>query len=115
MIEKVLTNKKGKRKLSIDDNENSSELATTTTTNTATAVDSVINDENDMKWAANYIEEQQTKLILNLLTDDAEKPVNTVENDDHEEEDIKEDDYKSLRPSLETMGLGKFIKRLLLS
>lgn len=112
MIEKVLTNKKSKRKLSIDDNENSSEFATTTTTNTETAVDSVINDENDMKWAANYIEEQQTKLILNLLTDDAEKPVDNVENNDNEEEeeDIKEDDYKSLRPSLETMGLGKFIK-----
>lgn len=105
-----MTHKKGKRKLSIDDNDDSeslSEVATTTITTTETEIESTGNDENDMKWAANYIEEQQTKLILNLLTDDGEKTVDKAENDD--EQETKEDDYKSLRPSLETMGLGKFI------
>jgi hypothetical protein len=57
-----------------------------------------------MKWAANYIEEQQTQLILSLLNDNVDKS----DDDDHDNEQRnKEDDYKSLRPSLETMGIGK--------
>ncbi|CAF4989592.1 unnamed protein product, partial [Rotaria socialis] len=56
-----------------------------------------------MKWAANYIEEQQTQLILSLFDDNAGKPV--VNNDDDNEEQDEEDDFKSFRPSLQTMGI----------
>ena len=65
-------------------------------------------DENDMKWAANYIEEQQTQLILSLLTGDGNKSTNNGDDndDDDDEQQTKEDDYKSLRPSLQSMGIG---------
>jgi hypothetical protein len=56
-----------------------------------------------LKWAANYIEEQQTQLILSLFNNNAEKATN---NDDNEQQN-KEDDYKSLGSSLEAMGIGK--------
>jgi hypothetical protein len=97
LIQKVLTNKTTKRKRSIDDEDES--ISTGITTEQETEIIPI--DENDMKWAANYVEEQQTQLILSLLDD----PGPTSTNDD--EEQNKEDDYKSLRPSLETMGIGK--------
>jgi len=56
-----------------------------------------------MKWAANYIEEQQTHLILSLLNDDGEK--STINDNDDNEQQNREDDYKSLRPTLQTMGI----------
>ncbi|CAF1238348.1 unnamed protein product [Rotaria magnacalcarata] len=97
LIQKVLTNKTAKRKHSTDGDEDI--LSTMTTTEKESAPI----DENDMKWAANYIEEQQTQLILSLFDDNAGKPA--VNNDDDNEEQDEEDDFKSLRPSLQTMGI----------
>lgn len=65
-------------------------------------------DETDMKWAANYIEEQQTKLILSLFTDNGSSSATNGDTfDDNDDGETKEDDYKSLRPSLEIMGIGR--------
>ncbi|CAF1478831.1 unnamed protein product [Adineta steineri] len=106
LIQKVLTNKATKRKLSIDD-DGDDDTGSPSTLTTA-EIEPVPINENDMKWAANYIEEQQTQLILSLL-DDIPKPIdNTNEDgdeDDDNEEKHKASDYKSLRPSLETMGI----------
>jgi hypothetical protein len=66
-------------------------------------------DENDLKWAANYIEEQQTHLILTLLDDDGNKQSTNDDDDNNDEQQNKEDDYKSLGPSLQTMGIGKLL------
>ena len=60
-------------------------------------------DENDITWAANYIEEQQTQLILSILTDDGEKPSDRHDDSEHE----VEEEYKSLRPTLATLGSGE--------
>lgn len=113
LIQKVLTDKKTKRKLSIDD-EN--EISCAGITTTETVLDEPPFDENDMKWAANYIEEQQTQLILSILDDKEEKSTNIDEDEnDDDDDDVndepqnKEEDYKFLRPSLETMGLGKLL------
>ena len=102
LIQKVLTNRSTKRKLSIDNedsNESTSAMATT-------EGQPPLVDENDLKWAANYIEEQQTQLILSLLDDNGNKVANN-EDDDEDDERHNEEEYKSLRPSLETMGIGK--------
>jgi hypothetical protein len=108
LIHKVLTDKKAKRKHSIDDeNEGSSAMITTTEIET----EPLPIDENDLKWAANYIEEQQTQLILSLLNDGAAKTTDNDDDDDivddDKEEQTKVEDYKSLRPTLENMGIGK--------
>ncbi|CAF0773459.1 unnamed protein product [Rotaria sp. Silwood1] len=99
LIQKVLTNKKTKRKLSTDEDDEI--LSTMVTTETESAPI----DENDMKWAANYIEEQQAQLILSLLDDGGKLTNNTNNDEDDNEQQNKEDDYKSLRPSLTTMGI----------
>ena len=109
LIHKVLEKKTNKRKQIIDDDDddevNDDSPASTTTEIEA---DPALFDENDLKCVANYIEEQQTQLILSLLTDDSGKPTNNKEdnNDSDKEDENKEYDYKSLRPSLETMGIG---------
>ncbi|CAF2472231.1 unnamed protein product [Rotaria sp. Silwood2] len=99
LIQKVLTNKNPKRKQSIDEDD---EILTTMVT---TEPEPAPIDENDMKWAANYIEEQQTQLILSLLNDDGSKLTNNDNDANDDEQQNKEDDYKSLRPSLATMGI----------
>lgn len=102
LINQVLTNKKAKRKRSIDEEDADVTKLTTTEIESASAPF----DENDMQWATKYIEQQQTQLILSLLDDDPGKMANNV--DDNNDEQVEEDNYKSLRPSLETMGLGKY-------
>lgn len=101
LIEKVLTNKKSKRKLSIDSDEtfdDDDEDSSDVTSKEKIIEPTVPLDENDLKWAESYIEEQQTQLILSLLNDDGEK---------REENPIDEaEDFKSPRPSLSTLGLG---------
>jgi hypothetical protein len=100
LIEKVLTNQKTKRKHSTDDEtESLSEL-----TPTEKPADPPTLDENDIKWAANYIEEQQTQLILSILTDDGEKPSDPQEDSEHE----VDEEYKSPRPTLATLGIREF-------
>jgi hypothetical protein len=107
LIHKVLTNKNTKRTRSIDDEDES--LAAVITTTEIEPEPSPI-DENDLKWAANYIEEQQTQLILSLLNNNEEKSNNIADDaDNNNEQQNKEDDYKFLRPSLQTMGIGKSI------
>jgi len=112
LIQKVLTDKKTKRKRPIDDNdddENEDLSGIITTTELEPQVLQI--DEHDMKWAANYIEEQQTQLILSLFNDDGSKILNNDDNDDDDDEQQnKEEDYKSLRPSLETMGIGMLFR-----
>jgi hypothetical protein len=111
LIQKVLTNRSTKRKQSSDDDENES-LSDVITTEIEP--ESLPIDENDLKWAANYIEEQQTQLILSLFNDNGEKLViNDNDDDDDNEQQNKEDDYKSFRPSLQTMGLGKLTSILI--
>jgi hypothetical protein len=102
LIHKVLANTKTKRKLSIDDDDDDNESCAESVTK---EVEPPINEETDLKWAANYIEEQQTQLILSLLDTTGEKRTN----DDEDEQKIvdKEEDFKSPGPSLETMGIGK--------
>lgn len=105
LIQKVLTEKKTKRKRATDeDDEDSNGMITTTDGD----LQSSRIDENDMKWAANYIEEQQTQLILTLLNDNGDK---SKPSDDDDSEDLpqekEQNDYKSLRPTLESMGIGK--------
>ena len=103
LIQKVLTEKKTKRKrISNEDNEDSNEMITTTDVD----IQPTQIDENDMKWAANYIEEQQTQLILTLLNDNGDKSKNS--DDDDSEDPQEQNDYKSLRPTLESMGIGKW-------
>ncbi|UJR33930.1 hypothetical protein I4U23_021349 [Adineta vaga] len=104
-IQKVLTTKSDKRKKSLDDDDDdddesvSGDLLTTET-------EKLPIDENDLKWAANYIEEQQTQLILSLLDDNGNKATdNNDDSPDLQDEQNKEDDFKFLRPSLETMGI----------
>ena len=112
LIQKVLADKKTKRKRSSDDDENTD--LTDIVTTTETDAQPLPIDEHDLKWAANYIEEQQTQLILSLFNDDGTKSTTNKDDedddddddDDHEQQN-KEDDYKSFRPSLETMGISK--------
>ena len=100
LIDKVLTTKKSKRKMSIDsegdpdDDESSSDGL-----GKEKVLESGTMDENDLKWAENYIEEQQTQLILSLLDDDAPKDEpNLVE---------EKEECKSPRATLATLGLGE--------
>ena len=105
LIQKVLTEKKSKRKRT-DDEESDDGNGMITTTDVIPQPVHI--DENDMKWAANYIEEQQTQLILSLLNNNPGNSgkIDDDDGDDHDEEK-DQDDYKFLRPTLETMGIGK--------
>ncbi|CAF1084102.1 unnamed protein product [Adineta ricciae] len=102
LIQKVLTTKSNKRKNTVksddDDTESTADLLTTET-------DTLPIDENDMKWAANYIEEQQTQLILSLLNDGDNKSTNNHSEQNELDQEEEEEDYKCLRPSLEAMGI----------
>lgn len=105
LIQKVLTEKKSKRKRTDDDESDDGNGMITTTDIIPKPVHI---DENDMKWAANYIEEQQTQLILSLLDANPGTSGNINDDDgDDLDQEKEQTDYKFLRPTLETMGIGK--------
>lgn len=108
LIQKVLTEKKGKRKRS-DEDEAEADDGNATIITTDANPQSSNGEEHDMKWAANYIEEQQTQLILSLLNDAPDKSliINDEDDSDGPDEEKEQNDYKSLRPTLQTMGIGK--------
>ncbi|CAF0865596.1 unnamed protein product [Didymodactylos carnosus] len=107
LIKKVLSNSKlrgRKRKdtSSINEEDEQDQLADETLEEVA---DIPLN-ENDSKWAQDYLEQEQTKLILLLLKDDEEKKIDgedttTVETEDNNNKDL----FKLLRPTLETLGI----------
>jgi hypothetical protein len=107
LIHKVLAKEKAKREISSEDDDEADDVDSVCegSTKGKEAILPKI-DENDMNWAENYIEQQQTQLILSLLDDTAVK--SNMSHDDQEQPDIGDgDDYKSLRPTLETLGIGK--------
>ena len=111
LIHKVLAKEKAKREVSSEDDNNDgdegddAESVCEGSTKGKEAILPKI-DENDMNWAENYIEQQQTQLILSLLDDTTIK--SNMSQDDQEPSDIADgDDFKSFRPTLETLGIGK--------
>lgn len=110
-IEKVLNdNKQRKRVKSIGDDDDDNSIPEDTVSAKTTTVE--VLDEGDLKLAASYIEEQQAHLIISLLNDDDAHPSSKLAQQqqlelDEAEED--ENDCKDMRPTLITMGIGKFL------
>ena len=106
LIHKVLAKEKAKREISSEEDDDEADDVESVCEGSTKGKEAILPkiDENDMNWAENYIEQQQTQLILSLLDDTAVK--SNMSHDDQEQPDIGDgDDFKSLRPTLETLGI----------